>query len=293
MTNEKDEMAIVVATPQAPMVYEDPKVVMKRQKDQAKVLAGIVLENQHLITHVGGKNYLQYELWQTIGAFNGVFPQTEEVSEVWGLDGGGDPAIMAYKAVVGGYREGIKIASAIAYCGMDSFPTRGRSGFDKDRAAMSAAQTWAGSKMFRMIFSVVAVLGGFAATTAEEMQENEQEETPPPATVAPRLPNTGPAKQNGAPEPPKATRGRPLASTKKEAAEEPATFEEQRAKLLPWAAENHGFASERAVLVFLKMDSIESIRDMGQLKAAIALIRIGRGSNPSDEAEAAAPLEGE
>jgi hypothetical protein len=292
MTDEEDR-AVVVATPQVPMVYEDPAKVMERQKAQATVLADVVRENQHLTKKIGNKVYLFYELWQTIGAFNGVFPQTESVEEIWGLDDDGDPAIVAYKAVVGGYRDGVKITSAIAYCGMNSFPTRGQSGFDKNRAAMSAAQTWAGSKMFRMIFSVVAVLGGFAATTAEEMTD----ETPVPVTTAPPLPSTGPKQPDVAPEPSGVTKraetsagGRRRASGSAAPAK---SFAEQKADLVPWAMEHLGFASERTVLEHLKMDSLDSITDIPRLQAAVAILRRPPEEPRNEVTGAQALLEGE
>lgn len=56
---------------------------------------------------------------------------------------------------------------------MDAFPVQGKAGREKDKAAKSTSQTWAGAKACRMAFSFVAVLAGYEATTAEEMTAHD------------------------------------------------------------------------------------------------------------------------
>ena len=71
-----------------------------------------------------------------------------------------------YIAKVNITKDGAVVASGIMPCGFDDFPCRGKDGTAKHKAAMSAAQTWAGAKAARMRYAWVAVLAGFEPTPA-------------------------------------------------------------------------------------------------------------------------------
>jgi hypothetical protein len=81
---------------------------------------------------------------------------------------------VGYEAKVLLMRGNEQVSSGIMTCGFQEFPCRGREGMAKVKAAMSAAQTWAESKAYRMKFAFVAKLAGFEPTPADEMHE-----TPP------------------------------------------------------------------------------------------------------------------
>lgn len=125
-----------------------------------------VVNDKGLFTMVGDKKYLQFEAWQLIATFDHAGIDTSDVRPI--EDAGEIVGYICHAKVV---KDGIVVAAGSGMCGLDSFPTRGKQGFDKHRAAMSAAQTWAGSKAGRMKYSAVAVMGGFGAATAEEMRE--------------------------------------------------------------------------------------------------------------------------
>lgn len=142
-----------------------PRDVISGATEQATVLMEIV-QSKGLFAMVGGKRYLEAEAWEVILAFNNVSPDVVYVNPVME-----DGVVVAYEAKVNLIdRAGALRGSGIAECSLESFPTRGREGRDKDKAAKSAAQTWAISKAARMAFSWVAVLAGFEPTPAAEMR---------------------------------------------------------------------------------------------------------------------------
>ena len=138
----------------------------------AKHIAGrlmAIVEERHLSARIDGKDYLEYEAWQTIGMFYEVTANVE-----WTRTMEMDGAIMGWEARVQLLdRQGQVVGTGEMSCGFDEFPCKGKEGFAKHKAARSAAQTWAASKAYRMNYSHVAVLGGFEATTADEMRGSE------------------------------------------------------------------------------------------------------------------------
>ena len=179
------ELAIIEGTT-LPM----PREIAAQATEQAKTLMEIV-RSQRLYTTVGGKDYMHAEAWETIGAFNRTHAATEYVRPIVEND-----ETIGYEAKVNIVKDGEIVGSGIAVCGLQGeFVTKGKTGFAQRRAAMSAAQTWATSKAYRMNFSWVAVLAGFQPTPAEEMadeapskpaqprQPQARAQTPPPASA--------------------------------------------------------------------------------------------------------------
>ena len=145
-----------------------PRELIEGATEQATVLMEIV-KSRKLFATIQGKMYLEAEAWEVICAFNNVAPDVVYVNPIVE-----DGKVVAYEAKVNLIdRNGALRGSGIAECGLESFPTRGREGRDKDKAAKSAAQTWAISKAARMAFSWVAVLAGFEPTPATEMRAEE------------------------------------------------------------------------------------------------------------------------
>jgi hypothetical protein len=182
---------VIQVEPTMMPVVASPNEIIVNARAQATALMDVV-EKKKLYALIGqgdkAKKYLEYEAWQLIGAFNSAFANTEyvrplyespasaaagEIDDLVTGDGSGSASreILAYEAKVNIVKHGEVLASAVMVCGMDSFPTKGRTGIDKDRAAMSAAQTWAASKAYRMVYSYIAVLADYEPTPAAEMTE--------------------------------------------------------------------------------------------------------------------------
>ncbi len=169
MTTDAQTLAIREEQALAPR----PREVIAGAKEQADALMDIV-QARNLFATVGGKPYLEAEAWEIILAFNKVAPDVVYVKPIYEAVMGEDDELVAYEAKVNLIdRSGALRGSGIAECSLDSFPTRGREGRDKDKAAKSAAQTWAISKAARMAFSWVAVLAGFEPTPASEMKTEQ------------------------------------------------------------------------------------------------------------------------
>ena len=154
------------------VVEVTPMQKVVQASEWADALMGVVNARQ-LYVEVGGKRYLMVEAWELIGAFAGLRAETESVEPVRE-----DDRIVGYKAKVNlvetqtGQKRG---GGAIALCGLDERVVKGQSSTGaKHNSAMSMAQTRATSKAFRLNFSYVASIGGYAATTAEEMTTLEK-----------------------------------------------------------------------------------------------------------------------
>jgi hypothetical protein len=144
-----------------------------------------VVEEQHMYADFSGKRYAEVEAWQLVLLFSGLSPVSEYTRPVEN-DLGEVIAIEAKVNLVD--QAGNIVGAGITRCGMDSFPTRGRSDHqDKYRAAESAAQTWAVSKAARLKFSFVMKLAGYEATPADEMRGGPDAHAT--ATVGQRNPN--------------------------------------------------------------------------------------------------------
>lgn len=116
---------------------------------------------------VAGKKYLQVEAWLLIGEFAHVTPVIEWVRE-WSNAN----ELLGYEARAQLQNEaGQIIGSGESSCGFDAFPCRGKQGSEKDKAAKSAAQTWAISRALRNKFGYVAKLGGYETVPYEEMSD--------------------------------------------------------------------------------------------------------------------------
>lgn len=130
-----------------------------------------VVEEKHLYAPIDNKKYLEFEAWQLIGSFDRCFVDTDDVIPV--MEDGEKTGYMCRAKL---FRDGVRVGGATQICGLDAFPCRGKNGTAKDNAAISAAQTWAGSKALKMRYSSVAVLGGYAAATGDEMRRAQEEQ---------------------------------------------------------------------------------------------------------------------
>ena len=182
MTLVKSEAEAITSVPAIP-VYDSPTTLMEMAKEWATTLMAAVQE-QKMSAEIQGEEYLEVEAWQLVGLFANAHAVAEQPTPVLG----DNKQVIAYECVAHVYQGDQIVSKGASICGMNAFVTKGKFGYDINRAAMSAAQTWAISKAYRNRFAFVAKLAGFKGTTAEEMQEaheDRQVQRPGPRPSAP------------------------------------------------------------------------------------------------------------
>ena len=125
-----------------------------------------VVKSKGWFATIQGKAYLEVEAWQFIGFHLNVAGDAEYTRPI--TDDKGE--IIAYETKWILTQFGQPFSSGIMSCGMDSFPTQGKAGWDKHKAAQSASQTWAVSKAYRNKVSFIARMAGYEPTPADEMR---------------------------------------------------------------------------------------------------------------------------
>jgi len=143
-----------------------PQEVVDNASIQAKLLMDIV-EKTKCYQEISGKKYLQVEAWETIGAFNRVHVQTSSIVAIKD----GDNTI-GYLASVELLKDGEIAGAATMPCYFTENCCKGKEGDAKHKACMSAAQTFATSKAYRMNYSYVAILAGYQPLPAEEVTDD-------------------------------------------------------------------------------------------------------------------------
>lgn len=133
----------------------DPVQVLQEATRTADALAD-VLKSRRLTTNIQGKDHVQIEGWQTLGAMLGVTPVC-----VWtrSLGNGWEARVEARTL------DGRVVGSAEAMCTRDEKMWRNRD----DYALRSMAQTRASSKALASPLRFVVTLAGYEGTPAEEM----------------------------------------------------------------------------------------------------------------------------
>ena len=149
-----------------------PAEVVTNATEQSKLLMSIV-EQTGCYQNISGKKYLQVEAWETIGAFNQVHAETKAIVPITR-----DGEIVGYQADVQLIKHGMSVGGASMPCFFTENACKGKEGDAKHKACMSAAQTFATSKAYRMNYSYVAILAGFQPTPAEEMGATTEGDTP-------------------------------------------------------------------------------------------------------------------
>jgi hypothetical protein len=140
------------------LTASDPDAVIERATAVAKRLADVI-EKQKLYKTIKERKFVFVDGWTTLGAMLGVVPR--EVSVVDHQD------LAEFEATVELIRvsDGAVIGRASSVCGVDEDHWS-----DAERyARRSMAITRATGKAFRLSFSWVMTLAGYAATPAEEM----------------------------------------------------------------------------------------------------------------------------
>lgn len=145
------------------MTRRAPETVLAEAKIAAKSLTDVI-SNKARPVKFNGKQYLEFEDWQTVGRFYGLMVKTSEpeFTDINGAIGAKAKAEVMDAAgrVVGG---------ATAWCLRDEPSWEKKPWYQLG----SMAQTRAGSKALRNILSWVVVLAGYAPTPAEELPQGE------------------------------------------------------------------------------------------------------------------------
>ena len=160
----------LINRPTGELVAITPGEVVENATVQAKLLMNIV-EQTKCYQQISGKKYLQVEAWETIGAFNRVHAETESITP-FVVNG----ETIGYQARVQLWKDGIVIGGSIMPCFFTENCCKGKEGDAKHKACMSAAQTFATSKAYRMNYSYVAILAGYQPMPAEEITEDMAKE---------------------------------------------------------------------------------------------------------------------
>jgi len=168
MTTERTELATIEEIPLSLPTKAEAIEQLDRTTFIAQQLANLV-EERHWFATVQGKKYLEVEAWQFIGFQANINADIEYTRAVTNEAG----EVVAYESKAVLTRNGLPFSSGIMECGMDSFPTRGKQGREKDKAAQSASQTWAISKAYRNRLSFIAKMAGYEPTPADEMRQTE------------------------------------------------------------------------------------------------------------------------
>lgn len=143
------------------LLFSDPDALVKGAAKLATTLAKII-EEKNLYKMIGGKKYVVCEGWCTLGALIGIVP-AEDWSKRLPNEEGYESRIKLIRT-----RDGMEIGGASAECTYDE-----QNWEHRDRYALkSMSQTRATGKAFRLSFSWMMVLAGYAPTPAEEVPKD-------------------------------------------------------------------------------------------------------------------------
>lgn len=137
----------------------DPAAVMAEATGLAKVLADAIKQN-HLSTSIQGREHVNVEGWQTLGAMTGVVAVADDAEPM--KDRHGKPG---WKACATAYRNGTIVGGAVGICSTSEKTWAKRD----DYAIAAMAQTRAISRALRGPLGWIVHLAGYAAAGAEEM----------------------------------------------------------------------------------------------------------------------------
>ena len=154
-----------------------PNIIIQQAMEAAKELQKIVDSRDKKLI-VGGKQYLFFEDWQTLGRFDRTTAKVVETNEI----NQGNQLIGFYAKAVA-IRDGIEISAADAECCFDE-----KNWEDKPRFQLrSMAQTRACAKALRNCLAFIAVLAKYEPTPAEEMIESQRKQNKTELATLPQI----------------------------------------------------------------------------------------------------------
>jgi len=164
-----DENAVVISEAVQLGVIQttSPQDVVNKASEIATAVSQVV-EKKRLYTIIRGRKYVHVEGWTTMGALLGVTPREVECHR---LDDGG--YVGTVELVRG---DGAIIGRASAMVGMDEKDSKGNITWGKrdEYARYSFALTRATGKAYRLAYSWIMQLAGYAPTPAEEMNPDDK-----------------------------------------------------------------------------------------------------------------------
>jgi hypothetical protein len=170
--NDDDRHQELVPAGPAPATLfhtDDPRTVLERATDAANALKG-VLDKQGLTSKIQGKDHVNVEGWQTLGAMLGVTPVLDYSRPVYeGTEKVGWEARVKAQTL-----DGRVIGTAESECLSSEQVGRQTWGDREDFARRSMAQTRATSKALASVLRFVVTLAGYSGTPADEMPPVEQ-----------------------------------------------------------------------------------------------------------------------
>lgn len=142
----------------------EPKEAIDKANEIARYMKQIIDKKEDKVM-INGKQYLEFEDWQLLGAPYGITAKVVETKPSLEYMLKATEPVKVFWAKAVALRNGVEISGAEAICSRDEQNWHSRDNY----AVFSMAQTRACAKALRMHLSWIAVLGGFAATPAEEM----------------------------------------------------------------------------------------------------------------------------
>lgn len=253
--NQPDERALVLtdSVQLGAMTLATPHDVIVRATVIAKELTSVI-KDKKLSKNIGGKEHIYVDAWATLGAMLGVTPrQIPELSKLH-EDGTCEEWVELVRV-----SDGAIIGRAKGICATDEPNWKSKPLY----ARSSMAATRATGKAFRLAFSWIVVLAGYAPAPVEEMDgivDGEYRAAPPAAK-----------KQ----EPPPAKASRPLAPevlkdmlNKKAAQHEKANVPpERRGQVMDILATIFDGNRESASSVFVELFDAQGTNDNGRIQA--------------------------
>ncbi len=195
------ENEMVVAAQFGLSMGRSPSAVLAEAHTAAKSLKDLISKKEKKVM-MNGKQYLEFEDWQTVGGFYGA--KAKAISTEY-VEIGNAKGFKAKAVVIDA--NGNEISSAEALCLNDEEKWSTRAKYEwkdgkKEKVGdvpvptfqlMSMAQTRACAKALRNVFAWVVVLAGYAPTPAEDMTGEETEAAPARKPIEPAAKKDGPA----------------------------------------------------------------------------------------------------
>ena len=175
---EEGEATSLVAPEQKEVLLQgDPAAQLEFAKKCSQALMQ-VLNLKPKKVMINGKQYIEYEDWQTLARFYGATVGTEWTKSI---EREGKDKVWGYEAKATVIIKGELVSSAEAMCTRDERNWAMRDEF----ALRSMAQTRACAKALRNVFAWIVVMAGLQPTPAEEMDgvaQDAPKATPPAST---------------------------------------------------------------------------------------------------------------
>ena len=186
--NETTAVEKHAATETALTITRPPHEVLGEGNLASRALQSVMNSPGRKNVVLGGKTYLGFEDWQTLGRFYGVVARVVSTQPFKSTDGSVSGWECKAEAVL--VEKNMVISTAESMCCDDERTWRGRPQF----MVRSMAQTRACAKALRNCLSWIVVMAGYAPTPAEEMDGILEQQPPAPPAPKKLTPKKSPTK---------------------------------------------------------------------------------------------------